>query len=318
MVGCALVLPVTLARAAGGDQRAPVPLLAAAAPFAVLALAVALALALAGSRRRLAAVPAVLLAVHLAWLAPSLSRDGDPPPAAAPTLTVMTSNAFIGRIDAAALVREVRERRVDVLSVQEITPELVGRLRAAGLERVLPHHVVAARPGASGSALWSRFPARELPPVPSNAFAMPRAALTLSGGGVVHVTAVHPFPPMHDDGIAQWRADMAALRRVVAADGTTPQILAGDFNATQDHGPMQALLGVGPAHLSDAADAVGVSAWPGMTWPSGRRYPPLMRLDHVLVSAGFAVRDVAVLTLPGTDHRAVVARVSPLSGTIPR
>jgi endonuclease/exonuclease/phosphatase family metal-dependent hydrolase len=36
-----------------------------------------------------------------------------------------------------------------------------------------------------------------------------------------------------------------------------------------------------------------------------------MRLDHVLVSPGFTVRDVAVVKLPGTDHRAVVATLVP-------
>jgi endonuclease/exonuclease/phosphatase (EEP) superfamily protein YafD len=32
-----------------------------------------------------------------------------------------------------------------------------------------------------------------------------------------------------------------------------------------------------------------------------------MRLDHVLASPGLAVRDVAVVRLPGSDHHAVVA-----------
>src|SRR3954449_8913557 len=66
------VLRVTLARWAGGDQRFPSPLPAAAAPFAVPPLGAAVALALAGRRRWIAAVPGALLLLHVAWLAPSL------------------------------------------------------------------------------------------------------------------------------------------------------------------------------------------------------------------------------------------------------
>jgi endonuclease/exonuclease/phosphatase family metal-dependent hydrolase len=47
-----------------------------------------------------------------------------------------------------------------------------------------------------------------------------------------------------------------------------------------------------------------------MTWPAHRFHPPLMRLDHVVVSTGFGVRDVDVVEIPGTDHRAVVARLT--------
>src|SRR3954452_18514561 len=72
------VLPVTLARWAGGEQSFPGPLLAAAAPFVVPPLAVAVALALLGRRPWIAAVPGALLVLHLAWLAPSLSRDAGP------------------------------------------------------------------------------------------------------------------------------------------------------------------------------------------------------------------------------------------------
>jgi endonuclease/exonuclease/phosphatase family metal-dependent hydrolase len=99
---------------------------------------------------------------------------------------------------------------------------------------------------------------------------------------------------------------MTALRRTLE-DSAGQQIVAGDFNATRDHAPFRELLDGG---LADVADAQGWTAWPGMTWPADRAYPPVMRLDHVLVSAGFGVRDVSVVQLPGTDHRAVVARLT--------
>jgi endonuclease/exonuclease/phosphatase (EEP) superfamily protein YafD len=35
-----------------------------------------------------------------------------------------------------------------------------------------------------------------------------------------------------------------------------------------------------------------------------------MRLDHVLVSPQISVDDVTLVTIPGSDHRAVVARLA--------
>jgi endonuclease/exonuclease/phosphatase (EEP) superfamily protein YafD len=309
LAACLTVLPVTFARLMGGEQRFPAPLLAAAAPFAVPALAVAVPLALVGGRRWIAAVPGALLALHLAWLAPSLTPHDRP--AATSTresheLTVMTANVYLGQANADALVREVRERHVDVLAVEELTPDAVQRLRDAGLEQVLPSSVLAAASGASGTGLWSRLRATALPPVPGTLFAMARARVDLPGGLAVTVTAAHPLSPTDNASILQWRRDLTALRRTL--EGTAgQQVMAGDFNATRDHAPFRDLLDGG---LVDAADAQGWTAWPGMTWPAHRAYPPVMRLDHVLVSAGFAVQDVSVVELPGTDHRPVVARLT--------
>jgi endonuclease/exonuclease/phosphatase family metal-dependent hydrolase len=300
---------VTLARWAGGDQRFPAPLLAAAAPFAVPPVTAAVALALVGRRRWLAVVPGALLVLHVAWLAPSLTSDNGPAATGTPKsseLTVMTANILYGQGDADALVREVRERGVDVLVVEELTPDAVQRLRVAGLEQLLPTPVLMAAAGAAGTGLWSRLPASALPVVTGTTFAMPRARVELPGGASVTVTAVHPYSPVDDAAILKWDADMTALRQTVG-ETTGPQVVTGDFNATRDHAPFRQLLDAG---LTDAADAQGWRAWPGMTWPANRAFPPVMRLDHVLVSAGFGVQDLDVVEIPGTDHRAVVARLT--------
>jgi endonuclease/exonuclease/phosphatase (EEP) superfamily protein YafD len=81
--------------------------------------------------------------------------------------------------------------------------------------------------------------------------------------------------------------------------------MAGDFNASRDHAEFRAVLGTG---LTDAGDAVSVSAWPGFTWPADEPGPPGARLDHVLITpASIGVRKVSVVDVPGTDHHGVVA-----------
>lgn len=304
------VLPVTVARVAGGGGRFPAPLLAAATPFAALALLPAVALALAGRPRRLAALPGALALLHLAWLAPSLAPDGGPADqggAAWTTssirLTVMTSNAYLGQADAAALVAAVDRFGVDVLAVEELTPALVGRLRAAGLEQRLPYAVLRPGPGGSGTGLWTRSRPDPLPPLTGTSFATPRLRLPV-GAGYLTVTAAHPQAP-RPGAVGRWEADLRALHDGLAASAG-PQLVAGDFNATRDHGPFRRLLDLG---LVDAADARGWHAWPGTTWPNDRWFPPLLRLDHVLASPPVAVDDVRVVDVPGSDHRALVARL---------
>ena len=96
-------------------------------------------------------------------------------------------------------------------------------------------------------------------------------------------------------------------RQAVALDG--PVVLAGDFNATMDHRWMRELVGRG----FDDAVVQARSRWQP-TWPSagevsvlGLRPPSLLQLDHVLVNRGLRARGTMSLTIPGTDHRAVLA-----------
>lgn len=93
------------------------------------------------------------------------------------------------------------------------------------------------------------------------------------------------------------------MRETLAA---TPgaQVVAGDFNATRDHRPFRDLLAAG---FSDCADIAAKRPWPGFTWPANRRYPPIMRLDHILVSPGLTVSETRTVQIPGTDHRGVLA-----------
>jgi endonuclease/exonuclease/phosphatase (EEP) superfamily protein YafD len=170
---------------------------------------------------------------------------------------------------------------------------------------VLPHSVLSPASGAAGTGLWTRLPTTELTPVSTTGFAMPRVRVDLPDETSVTVTAAHPFPPHHDAGIARWRTDMRGLHRAVEQTRGL-QVVAGDFNATRDHAPFRRLLDAG---VVDAADAEGLTAWPGMTWPADRPFPPVLRLDHVLASREFAVPDVTVVRLPGSDHRAVVANL---------
>jgi endonuclease/exonuclease/phosphatase family metal-dependent hydrolase len=75
--------------------------------------------------------------------------------------------------------------------------------------------------------------------------------------------------------------ERATNQPVGLAEADGPQLVAGGFNACRDHRPFRDVLA---ARFLDCVDAAEKRAWPGFSWPVGRVFPPVMRLDHVLVS----------------------------------
>ncbi|WP_211360112.1 endonuclease/exonuclease/phosphatase family protein [Actinocorallia herbida] len=290
-----------IARVSGAD-RLPIvggfglPL-TALTPYAAATSIVPLGLALA-ARNRWAAVVAAGTAAAFALVLLPRAVAVTPPAAAGPQVRVLTANLMFGRADPAEVVKLVAEHDVDVLSVQEFTPDAQAAFRENGLDRYLPYEVLAPQWGAEGSGLYSRHPLTELPPISGTTLHQPRASLTLDGR-TVHVTAVHPLPPIDPAGVADWHRTYESLPSA-DAEGAV-QILAGDFNSTLDHAAFRGLLDRGYA---DAADSRGSGFTP--TWGVTMMGPPLT-LDHVVVPTSVAVRDYSVHTLDGSDHRAVLA-----------
>ncbi|RJK97806.1 endonuclease/exonuclease/phosphatase family protein [Vallicoccus soli] len=283
------------------DGSAPLPQVVAFVPLLAPGLLLVLLAAGLLRARPLAAAAAALLLLQVAWAAPQVAPHPAPPRGAA-DLTVMTANVEVGRADPDAVVAAVRDHAVDVLVLVELTTGLADRLDAAGLARELPERVVEAREGAAGAAVYARTPLRPAGLVGGTTFPAPVAALELPGRAPLLVAAVHPVSPRPETEGA-WRGD---LRRLAAWSRGAGErvVVAGDLNATRDHGPFRALLGTG---LVDAAEG-GPGALVRPTWPADLGVPPLVRIDHVLVREGAAVPTGSrTVALPGTDHRAVVA-----------
>jgi endonuclease/exonuclease/phosphatase (EEP) superfamily protein YafD len=213
---------------------------------------------------------------------------------------VLTANTSYGRVPAAALVRLVRAERVDVLSVQELTPALDRALAAAGLAQLLPSRVARPRKGAGGAGLYARLPLRVVASPPT-LFAAPAAVLQVPGAPPLEVTAVHPLAPQRPGSVGQWRRDLRSLPP--AATPGPLRILAGDFNATLDHAELRRLIATG---YEDAAEEAGAGL--KATWPSSGSLPGVV-IDHVLADVRCGVRSVRVLPLPRSDHRAVLAEL---------
>jgi endonuclease/exonuclease/phosphatase (EEP) superfamily protein YafD len=302
-------LPFLVARAAGGQPPNPGPKLAALAPAGTVPAVAGVALAAVSSwwLALILAVPAVLL---VAWQLPPARTAGRAGGAAQPgpgsqgtPLRVLSLNVKGGAANAEAIAATVAALQVDILAVQELTEGLARRLALSRLADLLPQSQLEPRDGSAGTGLWARWPLIPLAPVDGLIAAAPRARIDPPGGPAVTITAVHPVAPVADRE-HRWRHELALIQAALA--GTSgPQLAAGDFNASRDHGPFRALLRSG---FIDCADAARRRPWPGFTWPTDRRFPPLMRLDHVLASrSGVVVHEARTVALPGSDHRGVLA-----------
>ena len=277
-------------------------------PWLAMPAAAALLLAFLGRSRWLQLSAGVLLLCQVFWLfpldtaRPAAALAGDAVP-----LTVMNINSEFGEADAGAIVRLARDNGVDLLAVQEHTQGLQDRLSTAGLDAALPYRISEPTNNAGGSALYSRFPMELVGHVPDTPFRMPTVRL-LAGehgvGAVLEVTNVHVLPPV-DAGIDQWRSDLEAVARV--ADRPGNRLLIGDFNATYDHSEFRELLGAGPG-LVDVGAASGSRLVP--TWPMEGPRLPGITIDHLVTSPQVGSSGYQVHTVPGTDHAAVLARLS--------
>ncbi len=301
----ALVVPLALwlvVRATGVGAGTWIETFIVFTPFVALASVVVLAVVAV-----LRVWPAVLTAAGCCigfgmLMAPLFVRGPQPSPSPdGPSLRVMTANVQFGLADAAVVVRLLREEEIEVLGVQELTPAFHEALVAEGIEDLLPHGLVDARPGASGTGLYSRHPVERVDHDVAGEHENPTGLVDVPDARPVQVTVVHPVPPVLDGGLTDWRRTFRSLPR--PGNSGPVHLLIGDFNATVDQPTMRALLDDG---YVDAAGAEG-RGWEA-TWRA-RRLGPGLTIDHVLVDRSTDVDGVSVHGVPGSDHRAVVAEL---------
>ncbi|MFH5208344.1 endonuclease/exonuclease/phosphatase family protein [Antrihabitans spumae] len=277
-------------------------LLASFAPYVMIAAVLGLLL-LALAKHWIGVGAAVLaIGAAVATQLPVYVASGTPGTGQA--LTIMQSNIYFGEGDAAAVVREVTANDVDILTIDELTPDSVARLDAAGIAAVLPHRYVEADIGAEGTGIFSRFPLSDQ--VNHDGFILNQvsARATLPSGDEVTVFAFHPVPPF-PSGPQPWSGEMERIRDILDAvpDSTEHVVVGADFNATQDHSLFRKLFDTG---IEDSADQVGA----GMlrTYPSDKSFPPIIGIDHILL-AGAHADELRTVHIEGTDHMAVIADI---------
>jgi endonuclease/exonuclease/phosphatase family metal-dependent hydrolase len=297
-------------------------------PFPMTLAPAALALLLSlrlGWRWIVASAAAVLLfvsvAMGLVWHPPG-PTDG--------TLRVMTYNTKAAQLlertgDIAALEREIVAHHADIVVMQDAN----GIRHWRGYDPKGPlfglAHVFAQRE----YAVASRWPLRDCAVVQSAAGAEPlsyaRCSVDADGAAFTLITVHFESPRMGlnaarregFDGIDAWQrnheARLAQARALAREVAPGPLVLAGDLNAPDASAVVQSLLALG---LRDAF----ASAGRGYGYTYGHTLRPafsFLRIDHILVSPEFEVRDSSVGGADASDHRPVIADLAWRGARVP-
>jgi endonuclease/exonuclease/phosphatase (EEP) superfamily protein YafD len=291
------------------DQVTPFAQLVSLRPYVLTGVA-ALVLVLAGlSWRHRRLIPAasalmVVLSVGTAMVVPR--TQAGPLPSGGRPLTVLTFNTLNGSADVGELVALIRRERPDLVALIEAGNAYRDRL--APLVEPLGYRTFTAA-GMDGDGDIedlhgvTALVAGHLGSVTSDAdMSAPFPSMRVEGGdlGAVRFVAYHAVAPRRGD-VDQWRSDLDKLTRYCA--GSTPAIIAGDFNATLDHSTLRAAT----AGCSDAASQRGqglVPTWP--TWMPDWFGP---QIDHVFATDPITAEQFTTREVTGSDHRAVLARL---------
>ena len=294
-------------RLLGVERGTGLQLLVGALPLTLLPAYPLLVGALLLRARAHVAAALLVVAGHVAVVAPALGSTPLPTGAqGAPRLRVLTANLYVLNPDPVRAARALRALRPDVLVVPELTTQGLAALGAGGVLADLPHTAVELGARAESVGLFSRLPLTDVDLRPVDVRILPRATVRV-GGRRVRLLTVHPLPPVSAWEVL-WRSALVDLEGEVRGTAL-PVVVAGDLNADRDHAPFRRLLDTG---LRDAHDERGRGL--ARTWPAAR---PVLQLDHVLVRDGqgarLAVLDVEEVRVPGSDHRAVLADLAVLA-----
>ena len=205
-------------------------------------------------------------------------------------LRVSTWNTQAGVAAADETVRVLVDRPVDIVTLQELTPEVAAAIEANPvLQARYPHRALEARAGVAGAGILSRF-AISAPVYDSEPVRL-EARVRLPDRELV-VLVAHPYParigqvggiPVNFDPTER-DAELRLLRTRVAALEAAGEsvLLIGDFNTA----PTEPAFGPLTAGLHDAHAEAGFG--PGWTWRPARfaiTGIALLRIDLVLSTA---------------------------------
>lgn len=270
-------------------------------PYLMAAPVLALVVAMIRRRWLTSAIAAVVVAACAGTQLPHYLADEAPRDSV--EVTVMTVNLWDGRADPAAVVRAIRTHDVDLLMLTEITWARADNLVAAGLFEELPYY--SGRPGVSaeGTGLFSRYPMQVRDVFLGFTFIVAAGLVQVPGAAMpVHVLAFHLPGPLQDS--FSWRHDVAQVPPLLRSIPRGPVIVGGDFNATPDNPWFRDIVDV--RGFENTIDQAGSGPIPTY---SAQHPVPLLAIDHVLTRGAVATR-VEPVSIPGTDHRGIVATVA--------
>jgi endonuclease/exonuclease/phosphatase (EEP) superfamily protein YafD len=256
-----------------------------------------LALLTARYTTALVAVAALLTNLLIAWPWIQSPAHTD---AAGPKLKVLLFNVYYNNTHLDQVADLARRTNADIVVLLEVIP----RVRP-GLDNVVadyPHRVECWQERDCDALILSRFPLEDIrASLPEPKHRRPTAAARVAvGDRSLALFAAHlSLPPLLHPRNSQLDEMQSISEAVNGLSG--PRLLVGDFNA--------ATWG---AVISNARNfaALHVLTGPSGTWPSFLPRDMSIPIDHMLASQDVVFLSREVITMPGSDHRAVLAEIA--------
>jgi endonuclease/exonuclease/phosphatase (EEP) superfamily protein YafD len=249
-----------------------------------------------GSGTALMALPVLLMFRPTACSSPPPEQE----------ISILNFNTEFQHNDHYNLLAElVKQRKPDVIALVEVNQKWLDELS----ETLRPYQYRQLALSGPGIALYSRFPLVSTEIRSFGRSHHPRILAALQvGNQLIHFEVVHPRTPTAQ-GYAERNQEFELIRPEVEKMGE-PVILVGDLNC----GPWSpAFRGLLESGLKDTEQGLG----PQPSWPAraGRvipfiSIPPLIPIDHVLVSQSVCVRERTVGPALQSDHLPVFVRLA--------
>ncbi|KAB8290092.1 endonuclease/exonuclease/phosphatase family protein [Bifidobacterium avesanii] len=253
---------------------------------------------------------------HMGYFIPAaqLSSEARAAVAAEPVATddayarIMTLNAREGKADAASIVQLVTDEHVEVLALQEVNDDLLQRLSDAGIAKVLPHRVVGESGNSDNGGVNVLYTKASMSRPSSNLLRIETSAMSAGtvtmGGHQVRFVSAHPNSPTRGkQGL--WGAGLGTIGDLKDYDWT--YVIMGDFNSTWDHPRFRELLGDRFVDASEQAGRGYHFTYPSNVEVHGVTVPSVIEIDHIIHDKGVTMGDLTTVTVPGSDHKALLA-----------
>ncbi len=161
-----------------------------------------------------------------------------------------------------------------------------------------------------GMAYFSKFPIEESNARYYGKSHHPRITATIRiGNRPVQLVLAHPTTPKNESGYLERNQEISLLKKEMAALNN-PKVLIGDLNCGPWSPVFADLLKAG---LRDSQQGIGPQpSWPARTGRviDGLPIPPLVPIDHVLVSQDIIVLERTAGPSLGSDHLPVLVKIA--------
>lgn len=223
------------------------------------------------------------------------------------TISILNVNTEYQHNDRYDLLEQlIQKRNPDVLAIIEANKKWIDAIKPT-TNRYKYQKVVIVGPGM---ALFSKFPIEHCDVRYFGKSHHPRILATLLvDQSRVQVVLAHPTTPKSPSGYAERSKELLLLRDELNSF-SSPKVLIGDLNCGPWAADFHDLLGAG---LHDSEKGFG----PQPSWPArnGRVYeyfpiPPMVPIDHVLVSDEFQILKRQTDMSIGSDHLPVFVEAS--------